>query len=254
MMKKRLIFASFMLVFALVAVVASTYAWFTMQTEVEATSLDLNVASEESLFIRAEDEDYGQNVTIKNTETVNLTTVTLNEDLTFLKSQYNKTEDKYYVDAATTENVDYLMYKLYFKTDITGKKIVLKTQNSTFTSNQDNVERFVRVGFKVNDVMKVLEPAVEGSTGGFGEGDFFDPEKNPSYDQFKHLLTDGTITCPYEELLHNTTDDLVLVNSTVANEEVEVEVYVWLEGWDGDSLNVKPNTTLKTYLKFELVD
>ncbi|MDC7243848.1 MAG: hypothetical protein PQJ44_08040 [Sphaerochaetaceae bacterium] len=56
-LKTKVILSAVVLVFAFIATIGTTYAWFTITNTVEVTSFDINVESSEALLIRVWDEE-----------------------------------------------------------------------------------------------------------------------------------------------------------------------------------------------------
>ncbi len=56
-LKTKVILSAFVLLFALVATIGSTFAWFTVATTVEVSSMELNIQSQDSLLIRMANRD-----------------------------------------------------------------------------------------------------------------------------------------------------------------------------------------------------
>lgn len=54
-LRNKVIMSAIVLVFAVIATIGSTYAWFTVSTEVSVSGIDLNVQSDESLLIQLDD-------------------------------------------------------------------------------------------------------------------------------------------------------------------------------------------------------
>jgi hypothetical protein len=51
-LKTKVLLSAFVLIFALVATIGSTFAWFTVATTVNVETMQLNVQSQDSLLIR----------------------------------------------------------------------------------------------------------------------------------------------------------------------------------------------------------
>ncbi len=55
-LKTKVIMSAFVLLFALVATIGSTYAWFTVSNEVAVQSIDLDIITADSLLIQVQDD------------------------------------------------------------------------------------------------------------------------------------------------------------------------------------------------------
>lgn len=51
-LRTKVLLSAFVLIFALVATIGSTFAWFTISTSVEIETMELNVSTEDSLLIK----------------------------------------------------------------------------------------------------------------------------------------------------------------------------------------------------------
>ncbi|MFA5698090.1 MAG: hypothetical protein WC888_06695, partial [Candidatus Izemoplasmatales bacterium] len=58
-LKTKVILSAIVLMFALVATIGSTYAWFTVSNTVSVSSIQMNVGTQEGLLIRAYDGEAG---------------------------------------------------------------------------------------------------------------------------------------------------------------------------------------------------
>lgn len=97
---KKLIMASLMLVLAFVGVVASTFAWFTMQNQVDVDDIQLNVGTAGfDLQVSFDDENYGYTLALP----------TLSEDFTFIPTTY-QTTFKHLVLDTNSESPTYGQY------------------------------------------------------------------------------------------------------------------------------------------------
>lgn len=265
-MKRGLILSSFMLVFALVAVVASTYAWITMRNEAEVSEMNLDVITGDELQIATEATGpYGYSVEIDRKGVLDTVTYVGEgkfKGLVYLEDekQYNY-DEKYALPFGHVESqkrsAKYLEYDLYFRTTVENKSLYLDLA-STFTSNH-NVVDFLRVGFFIDEQAIIVEPTL--GSGSYGEGDFFDPSVStaPLKSFTKYLLDEGApytikegVAYPYETVLLEELNENLFLTNLVKDEIQKVTVRVWLEGWDGDALNVPAGTTVGTYLKFVL--
>lgn len=264
-MKRKLLFASFMLVFALVAVVASTYAWITMQTEAEVSQIDLDVVTGEELQISTNGESYGYRATVTVPADSKLNTVTFvrNEEAEFgfdlMKLDYDEDAKQYNLvkGAQFTDGAgEYLQYDLYFRTSLVDQTLFLNYGESSVTSTEGEVHKFSRIAFFVHgaDELYILEPAKD-ENNTYGVGTLFDPEESTvPLNAFEQYVRDNDEDGVYElinpETNYETVDDEIVLGLLEADEAQKVTVFVWLEGWDGDSKNVPEGTQLHVNLKF----
>ena len=90
-LKSKVILSAVVLIFALVATIGSTFAWFTVSATVTASSLTLNVSTEKSLLIKVADVDdtyvLGQDYDPSN-YTTSLTAASFTTDLGYYLSSW----------------------------------------------------------------------------------------------------------------------------------------------------------------------
>lgn len=292
---RKLILAGVMLVFALVAVVSSTYAWFTTQTEAEVKNIELGAAaSGKDLQVSTDGTNWGYIVDLADlTGTAKLAPVTFSKtDKTFNKividsTEANKNKFKYDTASALAPGAStgegYLVYDLYFKTSNSSVTELLFDTRSAITSTVGTGEilKTLRVMFVVGDASDdfvdtttlVYEPNyTEDST--YGTGEYFKQANNYiAADAFTHpdLLPFGatptavagvysldTTFATTEKYTTKTTADVTVdgaasyleVGGLTPNTSVQVKVFVWLEGWDGDTTNSAASQSFTLGLKF----
>jgi hypothetical protein len=74
-LKTKVVLSAFVLLFALVATIGSTFAWFTVSQTVTVQSMELNVKSEDSLLIRVYNGEVGDDPALLNAQNY-FTTIT----------------------------------------------------------------------------------------------------------------------------------------------------------------------------------
>ena len=287
---KKLLIATIMLVFAFVAAVSSTFAWFTMQQEAEVSNLELQAAAagtDLQVSLTGEDGSYGYTVSLATTG-AKLVPVT-----------YDKSDNKFYqlaIDTAaankgkymyeeataiapgTAEGADnegYLVYDLYFKTSSEDEVNLMLDMTSIFVADgDDNILGTLRLMFvPVNGETLDYTNAIiyehnydENST--FGTGDYFDDaNKYIAYNAFTHtsypflnaIDDDGkyTLNDAFFATRKYTTNEAynasekTLALGTIDNTNaVHYSVRIWLEGWDGDTTSEAATQKFVTYMRF----
>jgi len=273
-MKRKLVFSGMMLVFALVAVVASTYAWLTMQAEADVTEMDLNVTSGADLQISADGETFGYNIEIPAVGGL-LNTVTYDTELGFQKIVLNNDTKQYeYASADVFKPGDeagkegYLEYDLFLRADealAVGLDVSLDGNlvipGDTASEADLAAVKAVRIGFLIGEEFIIYEPYQDANST-FGTGEFFNPTSSTPFGAFANFLEKGTeawtFTTDAAVNEYATANDTVNVNEGIlpltnllANEAQQITVRIWLEGWDGDATNVAQGANFSTYLKFK---
>lgn len=222
---KKLLIATIMLVFAFVAAVSSTFAWFTMQQEAEVSNLELQAAAagtDLQVSLTGEDGSYGYTVSLATTG-AKLVPVTYDKlDNKFYQLTIDDTaganKGKYKYEEATAiapgtaegaDNEGYLVYDLYFKTSSEAEVKLMLDMNSIFVADgDDNILGTLRLMFvPVNGETFDYTNAIiyehnydENST--FGTGDYFVAANNYiAYNAFTHtdypFLNDGIVDGKY---------------------------------------------------------
>lgn len=275
---KKLIIATLMLVFAFVAVVSSTYAWFTMQNEASVDTIELDVvASGKDLQISTTGAE-GSYGFLAKLGTIDGTISPVTYDMIdgFQKLVLNNGVYEYAAAEAfepndTAENDNgYLVYDIWFlstqEVDVTINK-----STTAFTGTNTKALDALRIMFvevdgtnnEVADSIKIYEPRV--GTGSFGEGDYYLVDN--SYIAYNSLTTylnpfDSeedyyTLNETYFATRKYTPDysyasDAGLqftITELEANVAKHIRVKIWIEGWDGDC-TTSDGSTFKTYLSF----
>lgn len=307
---KKLFMATLMLVIAFVAVVSSTYAWFTSRQEAEVSDLNLKASTygTDLQISLTGDDDFGYSVELAETGAL-LTPVTFDDSTNefyqlFIpenesKFTYKKVEP---FEPGTQEstggvtNEGFLTFKLYFKTSRTEATNLNLDLSGIFTqiTAEDNpilgTLRIMFAPFAVVDTEEVVdfESAIiyehlKGEGGTFGTGEYYNPAKNyiafnafthpsfpflakeinlgedeedPADDVFvKYILNDTFFADRiYEtnetEHMDTVNNKLKLSNALTVGNTLQYRVFIWLEGWDGDTTNEAALKSFTTYLKF----
>lgn len=212
---KKLIIATIMLVFAFVAVVSSTYAWFTMQQEAEVTNLELQAAtagSDLQISLTGVDGSYGYSVSLAETKAKLLPVTYDLKDTKFYQlaidtaDGVNKNKFKYVEASAiapgtaekdgTKNNEGYLSFDLYFKTaSTTALTLKLDTKALFAVGNEDPTDilgtlRIMFVPYTAEGAdysNAVIYEHLKDETSTFGTGDYFlDANKYIAYNAFTH--------------------------------------------------------------------
>lgn len=238
---KKLLIATIMLVFAFVAAVSSTFAWFTMQQEAEVSNLELQAAAagtDLQVSLTGEDGSYGYTVSLATTG-AKLVPVTYDKlDNKFYQLTIDDTagvnKGKYKYEEATpiapgtaegADNEGYLVYDLYFKTSSVDEVNLMLDMTSIFgaTGGDDNILGTLRLMFvPVNGETLDYNNAIiyehnynENST--FGTGDYFvDANKYIAYNAFTH--TDYQFLNPIEDGKYTLNDSFFTTRKYTTNE------------------------------------
>ena len=140
---KKLVIASFMLVIAFVAVVSSTYAWFTSSSDAKVNDITIGVvdASKSLLISRDRGQTWGKNVSYNfqgKYTPVTLVTGTNNNQINFYELDTDDNLNAYYMGAVElledSEVEGYVKLDLYFQVDakddsLANTKIAVEVQN-----------------------------------------------------------------------------------------------------------------------------
>lgn len=301
---KKLIMASLMLVLAFVGVVASTFAWFTMQNQVNVDQLemsvseagnDLQISSDGILF------DYRVSVSVPTGE---LVPVTLMDDdwstapILFNSLVLNPETSKYeYAPASPITSAEgstgYFQFNLWFRSEeaITVKfnvtdfdaylqanigldpqdAEIIKTLRIMFVEvDQDDSDAYVshviyepwydeESTYGNGDFFSSLNPYISGAFSDFVDGPVSDVYtlKAAHAGEYTALNLDSVagVDAPTEPEVLPVADQTDLYINIATTEEgnvagTKVVVYIWVEGWDGDTTNNAALSAIKAYLKF----
>ncbi|MDD4213050.1 MAG: hypothetical protein PHY42_06645 [Bacilli bacterium] len=284
---KKLFVAAIMLVVALTAVVSSTYAWFTMQNQVDVDEMTLNVGTaglDLQISGTGTTGDFGYSLSLGTPEGI-LTPVTFdNSDNGFKYLALDTTKSFFEYATATSFGMSgttgaYLAYDLWFVTSSEGGvSLYLDTTANPFTDVDGLSTYAMRIMFV---------PVVEGSpvwtskviyepitgTGTYGTGPYFlDSNNYIAYNSFKKgtpsLLDD--FLKPVNEGVYELNDDAegdymygrqyttntpidnkLTIGSLSQNTIARFRVFIWIEGWDGDANDTMAEKDVKTYLLFK---
>lgn len=238
---KKLLIATIMLVFAFVAAVSSTFAWFTMQQEAEVSNLELQAAAagtDLQVSLTGEDGSYGYTVSLATT---GAKLVPVNYDKSDNKfyqleidtADANNNKGKYMYKEATpiapgtaegADNEGYLVYDLYFKTSSIDEVNLMLDMASIFVADgDDNILGTLRLMFvPVNGETLDYTNAIiyehnydENST--FGTGDYFvAANKYIAYKAFTH--TDYPFLNAIDDGKYTLNDDFFATRKYTTNE------------------------------------
>lgn len=280
---KKLIIASLMLVFAFVAVVSSTFAWFTMQQQADVEEITLNVAAagkDLQISTTGDEGSYGYTITLGSI-TGKLTPVTFDASDDTFKALVFANPDKYLVyenaiavkpgDALTNEG--FFEYDLWFKS---SESIPVNLDLLTSATTSDNTSAlgalrfmFVEVNGTTEDALtrKIWEPTL--GSGSFGKGDFYNPANNyiaynaftnntpETNDDFLKVYDSGVGHYELNDTYftgriytpNTSTGNKFNVTTLTGGVAKHIRVRIWLEGWDGDANNTAALAELKGNLQ-----
>lgn len=237
-LRNKVILSAIVLAFALIATIGSTYAWFTVSTDVTVQDITMNVSAADSLLIRvyhsADDSTVLSNMNNYKTILVNADIEEVYSDLlsyqlqpvTAIQSDYASVDAKtlyYYSDLnATTRpltitTVDHvnntttgkyieLKFWLYSQSD-SDKTIVLSDLNVTAADQsglREDVVNAVRLGVWGDDTPGFVGSQGAGDAFIFGQNvdyDFAFTSQLPGYESSVDFATNGT----FNSLSQNTT-------------------------------------------------
>ena len=291
-LSKKAILSVLTLVLTVVALGATTFAWFTLGTTATVDQFNVEVRGSEGLEISLDGDNW---YTRLNSTTMNnhinsvfangrLDAVTLNDatadfdDWKFQK--FDGMVDDAVLLAAANSTTDYLEFELMFRTRVEGQKLHLTamtldstsitwTPDATYqfesgaqASPASSVEVFPHYGARVSLNDKIFQADLESNNLGF------DLNKGAhNYLAVKNGLTeiDGPSPLPtYVDgatqigSLSDTTNggpkDILEMVTDVNGYFIEtVTVRVWLEGWDANTYDAIFDGTLQIGFTFELV-
>ena len=283
---KKLFVAAIMLVVALTAVVSSTYAWFTLQNEVDVNDMELNVGTaglDLQISSTGTAGDYGYSLNL-GTPTGTLTPVTYDfSDNTFQLLVLDETKEFFKYEEAASFGMSgtdgqFLSYDLWFVTSSEGGvTLYLDTTEIPFKEVDNNADYAMRIMFVPvvsSDPVwgeAIIYAPTDGS-GGYGTGDYFEEANHYiAYDAF----TKGTVDV-IDDFLKPLAGGVYALNtgegnfmegrqySTTAPESDQLDlgtltqnvakqyrVFIWIEGWDGDATDTMASSNLTTYLLFK---
>lgn len=153
MRKNKLMISAITLAFAVVAVVSTTFAWFTMNTETTVEDLEFNAASSTGLYMSLDGTNWKTRLTAADLKAyeASLTTENSKPDnikgfasdfilspATLLKSKHD-TENKTVslVDQANAASNGYVTFTIYFKSDVKSDILV-----NTLSVESEEVKNF----------------------------------------------------------------------------------------------------------------
>ncbi|MDD3191846.1 MAG: hypothetical protein PHP41_03750 [Bacilli bacterium] len=204
---KKLIIAAFMLVFAFVAAVSSTFAWFTLQNEVDVDEISVEVgAAGNDLQIAGLDGSFSYSYALTQPTGVTLLPVTWDNTATpsFQKLSLNAGGGTPYFEYASASGAslgyadstytwngtgDYLTYDLQFRSNTTALEVYLDLAANPFTLNETDplkaaqnaeVLKTIRIMFVDLDsegdevpASRVIYSPYYNVLSDFGNGDYF---------------------------------------------------------------------------------
>lgn len=297
---KKLIMASLMLVLAFVGVVASTFAWFTMQNQVDVDNIQLNVSEAgDDLQISTDGSAFSYNVGLTTPEGELIPVTFLQSDKSFQTLDLNENVYEYVAASAIAGagTQGYLTFNLWFRSaEALDVKFNATAFEDALTSNAVEPEdleaiKTLRIMFVQLDELDaevsrtIYEPFYIDGSSTYGTGNFFDASKTYVSDSFSSFLdapetgdntsethyalktaqvtanqytannlTSGVAVPTNTEVLPLALQDDMFLNvaTTVANNAAgtKVAVYIWIEGWDGNTTNDAAMSSITAYLMF----
>ena len=135
-LKTKVILSAVVLIFALVATIGSTFAWFTVSATVSASSITLNVTTQDSLLIKVANEA-ATYATVAGTEELNASNYTTTVDATDFTLALGYELDSYIVQPATIINSTYdaIVPNAYNSIAVSNAKRPLSSIGSPFNSD-----------------------------------------------------------------------------------------------------------------------
>lgn len=222
---KKLIPALSMLLIAAVLLGSSTFAWFSMNSSVQATGMSVKAATSKNLLIsKNATTDFGLTVDLASTATA-MQPATSSDGINMFKSTKNADKyDNYEITSLTegdltpaTSGTHYLKNTVYLKSESATdsfSKFYVSGITADFSTLGD-LAKSLRVSVVHNGTAKIYAP-VAGFT--------------PTYTAGKPL----TETSPVA-----TFDDTNAITATIDNTGIAVDIYIWFEGQDTSCTSAK---------------
>ena len=205
----------------------STYAWFSMNSTVTATGMEIKAKTSKNLLISKESNaNFGLSVDLQNSTTT-MQPATSSNGKNFYKTTKNADSYSNYeitglVNAdlsAATSDTHYQKNTVYLKseseTESFSKFYVSGITSEGFTALGD-LAKSLRVSVVYEDTAKIYAP-VEGNTATYKAGDT--------------LIDTTPIAREY--------NDANAISATINNTGIKVDIYVWFEGQDENCTSAK---------------
>lgn len=218
---KKLIPAFCMLLISAVLMGTSTFAWFSMNTSVTATGMQVKAATSQNLVIsNTENGTFGTTAAADTAAQASMFPATSADGVAFAK---NKKPSKAYNDSAidnlsTTDletveatNTTYVFTDTFYIKSEGSDFASLYINNITVTNATDNLAKSLRVAVKLDNGTTYIYAPVSGATTSYSGG--------------------NTLTAVTLSPLKNA-DELSPSLGTVTSTAKAVTVYIWFEGQD----------------------
>lgn len=244
---KKLIPALCLLLVSATLLGTSTYAWFSMNTTVSVSSMQIKATASKNLLISGSNSDGSDKgeykaslaLTTKNESLVPVSTANTTTPTFFkLKDTGSKMEadSAEYKDdttfAAATAN-DYVKETMYVKS--TGQDATNLKAKVSFTGGTEALDPAIRIMFVVGSNAYVYAP-VAGYTAGYKAIASLDESGKP-------VLTSTNVTI--------SNNDTAILSSLTADQAVKIEVYIWYEGQDASCKSTNAVTLDNTVFTVE---
>lgn len=276
-LRNKVILSGIVLMFAFIATIGSTYAWFTVSSSTEIETIQLNVTAADNLLLRARTggaeetliylqnaENYSTYIDIDELVAAGYlyddpvtrlvphrlqpsTVLGDHEGGAVLQYLPNITNRNYAPAMVNDNNGQYIMLQFWL---LSQSEDPQEIQLSSFvidalagglgnTGSQQQVMNAVRIGV-------VLDDAMWGGTGAAGRGELFLFGNDPDYD-FEFFEGDtGYSATPADNIRPTNYEDFTVYSTASAagdlytvnfNIPTLVTVYIFIEGWDADASN-----------------
>ncbi|MCI5939015.1 MAG: hypothetical protein MRZ17_03795 [Acholeplasmataceae bacterium] len=264
------------ILFAVIALGTTTYAWFTLGSSASISSINANVTTVEGLEISNDGTNWYNELTFdKNTFQYNNANVGGNvalSDLALVSAKGASVTFNNSKNEAATANADYLVFDLYVRgVNIKGNKKVtvsnvqITSEPTLWTADATIKDTEIQNGN--GDAMTATNPynfyASNAARLSFAKDnkliDTFEREtaqysgetkQTNDYDGGTASTAQDAVAQLYAAKKHfeltpieHVNNDTVKTNESIdlianiTNEQVKVQVYVWLNGFDGDCIN-----------------
>jgi hypothetical protein len=287
---RKLMLSAFTLLFAVISLGASTYAWFTLSKDAEVQAFDAKVTVGSGLQIQAVAKNAPINENAWQTASL-IVNKDLYKDVIFqaaTPSNKQSTADGF-IDASANSAVvpttGYITFDLHFKltTPDTANKYNLYFDGYTLTSSnqadwtidktykgKDGENAKYNLGeeiqYWVSDAARLaITPATgtekiyQAASGSDEYTASIPTENNAAVNYYNAVNTGSTLNVANASTYTAETsvaekDNGQLVGTLTGSGTVKVTVTVWIEGWDGECINAIFSQVLSTTLSFYLGD
>ena len=273
-LKTKVLMSALVLVFALIATIGTTYAWFTLSENVAVTGINITVNTEEALLVRVWNEDGAAVSGYTEDDFFNSVTI-LDPDGDGTESGYYKTglettgwkltpvtavagetdNDTNYLSLDTPANANsedggYLQVKFWMITLSAEASRQVQISSLTVDSTNTNLEKTMYVGTVDEDTVKTIYAGVPEATDytfTFGEGE-------PGYSSADTDLNSIETPSGLRSAVDTVNSDVVVATLASGLAGVElVTVNIWIEGWDPLSTNSIMGDSVTVDLTFSLI-